>query len=147
MSKAVVVKELRLWNEFENYEIGSVVGTGGWGKVYSALRRSDQKVVALKFFGYSFQSPVMSSINSEVMLMMSLIGVHGIPSIISPLSPPFALSFRLTTAAFYLFTIRSLSPLSVSCQVLFKWNLFSTIHLQALSKGRISKACSPIPSL
>jgi serine/threonine protein kinase len=75
--KPIVVKELRLWNEFENYEIHEVVGTGGWGKVYSALRRSDNKPVALKFFGYTLQSPVISSINSEVMLMMSLIGVHG----------------------------------------------------------------------
>jgi serine/threonine protein kinase len=75
--KPIVVKELRLWNEFENYEIHEVVGTGGWGKVYSAVRRSDNKPVALKFFGYTSQSPVISSINSEVMLMMSLIGVHG----------------------------------------------------------------------
>lgn len=76
--RPIVVKELRLWNEFENYEINEVVGTGGWGKVYSAMRKSDHKKVALKFFGYTSQCPVMNSINSEVMLMMSLIGVHGV---------------------------------------------------------------------
>jgi serine/threonine protein kinase len=77
MTATILVKELRLWNEFEGYELLEVVGTGGWGKVYSARRKSDNKVIALKFFGYTVSKPMITSINSEVMLMMSLIGVDG----------------------------------------------------------------------
>jgi serine/threonine protein kinase len=72
------VPELKLsQSELENYQIVSEVGTGGWGKVYLALRRSDLKIIALKFFGYTNRAPELSAINHEVGLMMSLIGVPG----------------------------------------------------------------------
>jgi serine/threonine protein kinase len=75
---SINVPELKLsQTELENYQILSEVGTGGWGKVYLAFRRSDSQIVALKFFGYTNRIPELSAINHEVGLMMSLIGVPG----------------------------------------------------------------------
>ena len=73
----MIVHSLNLTNNVEEFVLQEVAGTGGWGKVYRAIRQSDQKIVGLKFFGYTELEPLIHEINSEVMLMMSLIGVHG----------------------------------------------------------------------
>lgn len=92
---SIVVRELILKDDFESYEILNVVGVGGWGKVYKAKRKSDKKIVGLKFFGYTLKTPLINEINHEVMLMMSLIGVDGIIIIIIIIFIIIILSFYL----------------------------------------------------
>jgi serine/threonine protein kinase len=45
---------------------------GGYGKVYSATRKSDGLRVAMKFFGYTRQKPDVEEIRKEVALMIRL---------------------------------------------------------------------------
>ncbi len=45
--------------------------------MYAAVRVSDGKDVALKFFGYAEQKPIHSSINNEILLLMALRGCEG----------------------------------------------------------------------
>ena len=104
MSRTIIVKELRLKSNFENYTLLESVGQGGWGKVYKAVRQSDNKVVALKLFGYTKHPPILSSINNEIMLMKSLIGVNGLKDFFS-LSLFFFLFFLISN----LFLFRSCS--------------------------------------
>lgn len=65
-------------NPFDTFEIENTpLGTGGWGHVYRGVRRSDNKCVALKFFGYTNRAPSLIDINNEIVLMFSLVGVEG----------------------------------------------------------------------
>lgn len=76
------VTELMI-NVNQTYTILEEVGRGGWGVVHRAIRQYDNKEVALKFFGYTTQTPDRGVINTEIMLMMSLHGVEGTIQLIS----------------------------------------------------------------
>lgn len=90
----VRVKELRVCDDVEKYVISEPIGAGSYGKVYLGRRISNAisngahngifdegKLVALKFFGYISGDrackPDFNSIDREVMLMTSLLGVPG----------------------------------------------------------------------
>lgn len=75
IQKTLNVSELT-FQKNEEYVLKEEIGRGGWGIVYTA-ERSDQKIVALKFFGYTQFVPDRGVINNEIMLMMSLQGVEG----------------------------------------------------------------------
>lgn len=76
----IVVKEMKVvMNTFEGYNVeNECLGQGGWGKVFAATRKCDQKKFAMKFFGYTNSNPVVEAINSEIVLMMALTGVEGL---------------------------------------------------------------------
>ena len=78
-STSIVVNEMRvLHNNFEGYEVtNKCLGQGGWGKVYAAYRKSDNKQFAMKLFGYTSNAPVIEEVNSEIVLMMALAGIDG----------------------------------------------------------------------
>jgi serine/threonine protein kinase len=86
--KQILVKALRVSDNWDEYDlVKKPVGTGGYGTVYKAKRKSDKKTVAMKFFGYvqdfpgrRSSKPDIDLINREVTLMMSLIGVPGMCS-------------------------------------------------------------------
>jgi serine/threonine protein kinase len=85
MNHEINVKELRVCDDVEKYIISEVIGEGSYGKVYLGTRISgnagEKKLVALKFFGYitgdRVCKPDFDSIDREVMLMASLLGVAG----------------------------------------------------------------------
>lgn len=56
----------------------SLLKSGGFGRVFLAQRQSDNKKVALKFFGYARAAPDIVFINNEIMLMTALLGVPGV---------------------------------------------------------------------
>ena len=62
----------RRFLKFEDFEINEFLQEGGYGKVYSATRKSDGKKVAMKFFGYTRQKPDVEEIRKEVALMIRL---------------------------------------------------------------------------
>jgi serine/threonine protein kinase len=63
---------------FDAFELGEYMQEGGWGKVYSATRKSDGRKVAMKFFGYTKARPDVSEINREIGLMIKLDRVQGV---------------------------------------------------------------------
>jgi hypothetical protein len=78
-STTMVVNEMRVvMNNFEGYNVkNDPLGKGGWGKVFAAIRKSDNKKFAMKFFGYTISEPEIQAVNSEIVLMMALTGVEG----------------------------------------------------------------------
>jgi serine/threonine protein kinase len=64
--------------KFDDYCDLQYLREGGWGKVYAAVRKSDHKKVAMKFFGYTGNEPIHSEIYKEIALLMNLAGVEGI---------------------------------------------------------------------
>lgn len=62
----------RRFLKFEDFEIDKFLQEGGYGKVYSATRKSDGLRVAMKFFGYTRQKPDVEEIRKEVALMIRL---------------------------------------------------------------------------
>lgn len=61
-----------------DFEIMSFVQTGGLGKVYCGKYLPENKIVALKFFGYTSRKPNNGDIYKEINLMMALKGIEGI---------------------------------------------------------------------
>jgi serine/threonine protein kinase len=55
-----------------------LIGEGGIGKVYCAVRKSDGKEVALKFFGYVPNEPDIHQIREEITIMSHFIGISSI---------------------------------------------------------------------
>ena len=79
ITKSLLVNELRVRNDLESYRIeDKMLGQGGFGRVFLAQRQSDNKKVALKFFGYARAAPDIVFINNEIMLMTALLGVPGV---------------------------------------------------------------------
>lgn len=74
-----VPPECRL--ERENYRVVDYVQEGGLGKVYSGVRISDGKMVAMKFFGYTRRRPREDDVQNEINLLWKLKGVSGIVQI------------------------------------------------------------------
>ena len=62
----------RKFLKFDDFEIDKFLQEGGYGKVYSATRKSDGLRVAMKFFGYTRQKPDVEEIRKEVALMIRL---------------------------------------------------------------------------
>ena len=56
----------------------NTVCPGAFGRVYSARRLSDNKQIALKFFGYGTSNPDVVFINNEIILMTALLGLPGV---------------------------------------------------------------------
>lgn len=61
----------------EDFDVGSFIQEGGVGKVYSAVRKSDGKKVAMKLFGYTARLATPDDIQHEIDLMAALKGVTG----------------------------------------------------------------------
>jgi serine/threonine protein kinase len=64
--------------QFSDYHMGQHLMSGGWGTVYSAIRKADGKRFAMKFFGYTQRVSVLEEINKEIALMASLCGIPGV---------------------------------------------------------------------
>lgn len=64
--------------KFEDFKDLKFLLEGGYGKVYSAVRKSDGFRVALKFFGYTRHRPDLQEIRKEVALMIRLDKVDGV---------------------------------------------------------------------
>ncbi len=62
----------RRYLKFEDFTINNFLQEGGYGKVYSATRKSDGFRVAMKFFGYTRQKPLVDEIRKEIALMIRL---------------------------------------------------------------------------
>lgn len=61
-----------------DYSVKSYIQEGAMGKVFAAVRISDGKKVAMKFFGYTIRRPTFSEMEKEIQLLMSLKGIDGI---------------------------------------------------------------------
>ena len=61
-----------------DYKILNYVASGGEGRVYSATYLPDNKLVALKFFGYEMKQPDLDSILNEIRIMKDLSGIDGV---------------------------------------------------------------------
>lgn len=62
----------------EDFEIKDLLQIGGMGRVYSGLRKSDNKSIALKFFGYTKRTQPEKEILREINLMQALVGINGV---------------------------------------------------------------------
>lgn len=62
----------------EDFKVGAYIQTGAMGKVYKGIRLSDQKPVAMKFFGYTDKTPDITGAYEEINLMTDLRGVPGL---------------------------------------------------------------------
>mmetsp|Transcript_20394 Transcript_20394/g.29293 ORF Transcript_20394/g.29293 Transcript_20394/m.29293 type:complete len:606 (+) Transcript_20394:182-1999(+) len=63
---------------YEDYELGELLGEGGMGVVYSATCKQDGSLVAMKFFGYHGRRLVEDDIHREIGIMAGLNGIKGI---------------------------------------------------------------------
>lgn len=93
---------------FNDYEVQQPhLQEGGWGKVYSAKeKRNNNNYVAMKFFGYTKQQPILSEIMKEINLMKSLVGVDGVVQLIGTFDDrPEGYSKLFYFLLFYLFVI------------------------------------------
>lgn len=70
--------EETLFAHHDEYEIGSLIQTGGVGRVYRGVRKVDKRPVALKMFGYTPRIPTEAEVNKEIRHMMALGEVPGI---------------------------------------------------------------------
>lgn len=61
-----------------DYIIGELLNSGGFGVVYRATRKVDYKEFAMKFFGYTDNIPTEEEIDSEIELMVSLNHLDGV---------------------------------------------------------------------
>lgn len=64
--------------ESDNFEFGDLIQTGGVGRVYAGIRKTDRRPVALKAFGYTNRIPSEKEVHREIKYMKALIGVSGI---------------------------------------------------------------------
>jgi serine/threonine protein kinase len=62
----------------DDFEIKDLLQIGGMGRVYSGLRKSDNKPIALKFFGYTKRTQSEREILREINLMQALVGINGV---------------------------------------------------------------------
>jgi serine/threonine protein kinase/Ca2+-binding EF-hand superfamily protein len=61
-----------------DYAVKSYVQEGAMGKVFAAVRKTDGKKVAMKFFGYTTRAPHEADMEKEIQLLLSLRGIEGI---------------------------------------------------------------------
>lgn len=61
-----------------NYSLGELINTGGFGVVYRAKRKKDHKDFAMKFFGYTENAPMDEEIDMEIELMAALNELDGV---------------------------------------------------------------------